>query len=92
MSENGNRPFLLSLLVTFVRSFVFTAARVLIMGWYVYFGLEFGKNLQQGAMLYLAMFPLSIYGLWMLTGLPNRLMKPADRSSEDEDTERPIER
>lgn len=81
-------PFIRSLFLAFARSFVFTAARILIMGWYVYFGVEFGKTMpREGSLLYLAMFPLSVYGLWQLTGLPNRLLKPSDRSSSDEDTD-----
>lgn len=68
MDEDKQSPFdLRRLSAIFARSFVLTIARILIMSWYVYFGLHFSEKLEAGGgYMYLVMFPLSIFGLWQL--------------------------
>lgn len=62
-----------SLLVIFFRTAAFTAIRTLIMGWFVYFGVHFTERIEPPGYLYFLMFPLSVFGLWELTGLPRRM-------------------
>lgn len=85
LGEEEDRLTVSSVLIAFFRSFAFTSARILVMGWFVYFGVEFGKGIERGAAFFLAMFPLSIYGLWMLTGLPKRMLKADQKASRVDD-------
>jgi hypothetical protein len=73
------------LVVAFARGLIFTAARWLIIGWFVYFGLHFAERIEPPAHLYLLIFPLSVFGLWELTGLPKKLLRLDERPSPDDD-------
>lgn len=69
MSDFKKPRLALRLLSIGLRAFILMFARVVIMGWYIYFGLHFAESIKPGSgsgYMYLIMFSLSIFGLWQL--------------------------
>jgi len=84
MSQESKLPFAARLAGIFIRSFVLTAARLLIMGWYVYFVVQAAPQLQGGGYMVLLMAVLSIFGLWQLLEVLAKALKLQDAKKADE--------
>ena len=69
MGKESKPSLWLRLLATFCKSGVLTFARLMIVGWYVYFAVNYSALGSAAPYLLLTVLALSIFGLWRLIDL-----------------------
>ena len=73
MNQNAKLNLVKRLAAIFVRSAVFTAVRLFLMSWYVYFAFFFFTKIEGRDPFYWVVLLLSIFGLWQLIELFGRV-------------------